>query len=34
MGMRVRRLVTAIGPVLAVVAVMAGFVADGAKRWL
>ena len=31
MGMRVRRLVTAIGPVLAV---MAGFVADGAKRWL
>ena len=33
MSSRARRLVTAIGPLLPVVVVVAGFVADGAKRW-
>ena len=33
MGSRVRRLVAAITPVLPVLVILAGFAADGAKRW-
>jgi len=33
MGSRARRLITAIRPLLPAVVVVAGFVAEGAKRW-
>ncbi len=33
MGTRARRLITVIRPLLPVVVVVAGVVADGAKRW-